>query len=217
MAGRKKADASTRNALNHLLRDGILVTGAQGAAKVLASTRGWAILSLRDEGIEPLWADPLTVGPRLSLSFDDVTVVTPSIARRYTPCTQEDASRIVSFARELAKDPPVGLVVHCEQGVSRSTAAAVGVVAALLGPGNEIIAVRRMLDYVKAAYDKGLRTAVRVQPNLRLAALLDIELGSGGNLVRAIVDSFYRRFGSYDPDTLIEQAKAPIPGARRTA
>src|SRR5689334_22367674 len=89
------------------------------------------------------------------------------------------AEAIVGFARALHADPPPGLVVHCAAGISRSSAAVVGVLASVGADP-----VEGLHAAVKFSAGRGWRERGEgVRPNPRLVALLDAALGRDGELV----------------------------------
>jgi len=66
-------------------------------------------------------------------------------------------------------------LIHCEAGVSRSTAAALILYACWLGPGLEAEAMERVLAQRPLAI-----------PNRRMVALADDLLNRGGHLLKAL-------------------------------
>lgn len=88
--------------------------------------------------------------------------------------TAEDVRRLISAAKSLANRSG-RVVIHCQAGISRSTAAAVIVYATLLGPGNEDDAVARVLAVRPGAW-----------PNRRMIALADELLALEGRLIAAV-------------------------------
>lgn len=66
-------------------------------------------------------------------------------------------------------------LVHCEAGISRSTAAGIIVLRAILGPGSEGEAVSLVVAQVPEA-----------SPNRRLIALADQRFGGAEAIARAI-------------------------------
>ena len=86
----------------------------------------------------------------------------------------EDVDRLIHFARhvDLAKGR---VLVHCQAGVSRSSAAAAILLAVVLGPNREQDAVQHVLKSHPPA-----------RPNVRMLELADAALGTGGALVRAL-------------------------------
>lgn len=71
---------------------------------------------------------------------------------------------------------------HCAQGVSRSSASALALIAMVLGSGREEAAVRR-LQAVEGGW--------RARPNTRLVQLADELLAREGALERAVEEVFY--------------------------
>ncbi|MCP3143079.1 tyrosine phosphatase family protein [Pyxidicoccus xibeiensis] len=107
---------------------------------------------------------------RLRLLFHDVTEDSES----YSAPTAEDVARIIQFARgHLGTTRKV--LVHCEAGISRSTASATILYAVWLGPGREAEAVERVFQAVPEA-----------RPNATLIRLADAQLERGGALIDAV-------------------------------
>jgi len=90
--------------------------------------------------------------------------------------TEEDVQRIIQLGEQLQSyDVKVGTVlIHCEAGVSRSTAAALIIYACWLGPGREHEAMERVIAQRPYA-----------MPNPRMVKLADDLLQLGGRLVEA--------------------------------
>ena len=118
------------------------------------------------------------VSSRLHLQFDDVMSGANMV-------TRDDIARLVRFCEKVAADPGLTLV-HCEQGISRSAAAAYILFAVLLGPGEEVAASDELKSTMAWAVHNGWRTSgVGVFPNARMVELADAELDRGGALVAA--------------------------------
>ncbi len=105
---------------------------------------------------------------RVRLEFDDVTDPADPMAP-----TIEDIRRLVAFAPVIRGVPTV--LVHCEAGISRSTAAVVILAAALLGPGRE-----------REAVDVARRSVPGARPNRLMVSLADAVLARHGALERAL-------------------------------
>ena len=127
------------------------------------------VVSIGDPGQDrPFGMDRIT--QRLRLEFHDVL---ESSAEDTAPCSA-DVERIVRFAERTA-DTPRRVLVHCEAGISRSTAAALILYAVWLGPGEEENAAARVFASVPWAH-----------PNRTMVRLADDLLQRGGALVAAL-------------------------------
>lgn len=186
------------------------VTGEIEAIAAAQTVPDWGLVSIVDDPDDGETRGHRVVpwehehrGPVLSLAFDDVDRMTDDLVRRgYHPPRREHASAIVTFAREALVSVP-GVLVHCAAGISRSTAAVCGIVAALEGPQP---AIHQLGLAVQHAYDQGWRTERGIRPNIRLLALLDLELVLGWDLVRIALEHFhYKR----DLDAIIQDALEP--------
>ena len=91
--------------------------------------------------------------------------------------TEEDVKQIVQLAEQLRFESGT-LLVHCEAGVSRSTAAALIMYACWLGQGRENEAMQSVIAERPCAI-----------PNRRMVALADRILGLDGRLLQARDDS----------------------------
>ena len=87
--------------------------------------------------------------------------------------TEDDIQQIICLAEQL-KSRSGKLLVHCEAGVSRSTAVALIIYACWLGPGREHEAMRRVIGQRPQAI-----------PNQRMVRLADHLLQLGGRLLEA--------------------------------
>ena len=99
--------------------------------------------------------------------------------------TEEDVQRIIQLAEQLQTyDVKVGKVlIHCEAGVSRSTAAALIIYACWLGPGREHEAMERVIAQRPYAI-----------PNRRMVKLADNLLRLDGRLIQARDELSHRMF-----------------------
>src|SRR4051812_46971083 len=88
--------------------------------------------------------------------------------------TIEDVQRLIATAQSLAEQSG-RVVIHCQAGISRSTAAATIFYAVLLGEGHEDEAIARVL----AAREFAI-------PNRRMIRIADELLGRGGRLIAAV-------------------------------
>ena len=87
--------------------------------------------------------------------------------------TEEDVQQIIQLAEQLRSESGT-LLIHCEAGVSRSTATALIIYACWLGPGSEDEAMERVVTQRPFAI-----------PNRRMVALADNLLALDGRLLQA--------------------------------
>ena len=92
--------------------------------------------------------------------------------------TENDIRAIISLAEQLRSESGT-LLIHCEAGVSRSTATALIIYACWLGRGGEDEAMRRVIAQRPCAI-----------PNRRMVALADKLLDLNGSLLRARDQAF---------------------------
>jgi predicted protein tyrosine phosphatase len=88
--------------------------------------------------------------------------------------TEEDILQIVRLAEGLRSETGI-VLIHCEAGVSRSSAAALIMYAHWFGPGREQEAMARVLSQRPVA-----------NPNRRMIELADRLLDRAGRLVKAL-------------------------------
>ncbi len=150
--------------------DAVVITSRASAGRILCSRRRRRELAYvvsiggaQDRRPAGLWR----VRARLRLVFEDV------LTRAEGGATRRHIERLIEFARHV--DFTRGTVlVHCQAGVSRSSAAAAILLAVALGPGREVEARRQIL-----------RIRPEARPNLWMLELADEALETGGALVRA--------------------------------
>jgi predicted protein tyrosine phosphatase len=131
---------------------------------------------------------------RLTLRFHDIIEPLPD---RLAP-GRADVERLLSFGRELTATPDSHLLIHCQAGVSRSTAAA----ALILAQARPDRPARDVLDAVA-------QLRPRAWPNLRMLEFGDDLLGRNGEIVAAVA-AIYRRV--LDREPLLQEAM--IDGGR---
>ena len=90
--------------------------------------------------------------------------------------TEADVAQLISFARAVMKRTG-RLLIHCQAGISRSSAAALIVHAIALGAGHEAEAVSRVMAQRPIA-----------RPNRRMIAIADRLLDLDGKLIAAVDD-----------------------------
>jgi predicted protein tyrosine phosphatase len=128
---------------------------------------------------------------RLHLAFNDIAEPRPGLV----PPSEDEARRIIGFGRSWDGARP--LVVSCEAGISRSTAALFA------------IACDRHPDLAESVLADRLRAASRcATPNPLLVSLADRILGRQDRMIRAI--AAIGRGADYEPYQLFE---LPHPAA----
>jgi predicted protein tyrosine phosphatase len=147
----------------------IVVASRPEAGDILASPKGCAeitcLVSIGDSHDElPAGYDNVPRKARLLIA-DVVTEL---------GATEEDIRRIIQLAEGLRSDTG-RVLIHCEAGVSRSSAAALIMYAYWLGPGREQEAMERVLSQRPVAI-----------PNRRMVELADRLLNRAGRLVDAL-------------------------------
>lgn len=131
-----------------------------------------SMISIGDPG-QPLPTGPLLPQRLLKLEFYDTVVPSDPLGP-----TEEDVESVLAFA-PIVHDVGGTCLVHCQAGISRSTATAVLLFASWFGPGRETEAANAVLRLVPHA-----------MPNPLLIAYGDSCLGRRGNLKRAVDDVF---------------------------
>ncbi len=124
--------------------------------------------SLRQSPVEG-WK---TVPHRLALFFDDITKHSPAYPHLKPPSI-EVVRKIINFAKKMPED--ANLLVHCEMGISRSTAAATIVLTTLAGPGSE-----------DACLEKVCMAREIARPNETMIEIADYLLKRDGRLNAAL-------------------------------
>jgi predicted protein tyrosine phosphatase len=162
---------------------------------------------LRDQGVthvlsllNPGWDEPepfraFAPHERLDLRFHDIVDPLPGL-RRPAP---GDVAALLDFGRALAASPGAHLLVHCEKGLSRSTASLALILAQARGdwPADAVLA-------------EVVRLRPRAWPNLRIIELGDALLGRGGSLVAAAAQTYRARLVAQPrlADGMIEMGRA---------
>lgn len=158
------ADQPTASAPPH-----IVIAGRSRAGKILCSPRkrdGLAFLVSIGGAQDPPPAGLRNIANRIRLVFED------TLSLDECGPSRDDVERLIQFARRVDFTHG-GLLTHCESGISRSSAAAIIVLAVALGPGREGEAVARVREVHPAA-----------RPNRLMLQLADEILVTGGVIER---------------------------------
>ncbi len=107
---------------------------------------------------------------RLDLRFHDIVKEVPG---QRAP-ERADVEALLGFGRSFAMQPQAHLLVHCEKGMSRSTAAL-----------TLILAQARPERPEAAVLAEVVRIRPKAWPNLRLIEIGDALLGRGGKIIAA--------------------------------
>ena len=148
----------------------IVITNRSGAGEILSSPSRCAefayVVSIGDPGERPPtgWH---RAPRRLRLEFQDRLLESDGGP------TKGDVERLIRFARKIERGNG-RVLVHCQGGISRSTAAGAIILAVLLGPGRETHVLREVY-----------RLQPQALPNGRMLQLADTALGRNGALVQA--------------------------------
>lgn len=127
----------------------VTVMSREAAEAAIPRGRFKQLVSFRDYGKKFIqgW-DAFAPVARVSFFFDDISHLPPPSG--YYPPTQEHVATLVNFLRHVP-DGGRDLLIHCEQGISRSPAAAVIFELLRLGPHHE---------------DQALANVQRIVPNM---------------------------------------------------
>lgn len=153
----------------------IWVCGLGEMPDMVERVRPARLISLLPADEQPPTPTAMRATDHLRVLVDDIDGPLPG----HTAPERNHVQQIVRFVR--AAPPTASLVIHCLAGVSRSTAAAL-VTLVLDVPGRE-----------REAASALRRAAPFADPNRRIIALADAELGRNGALVAAVA-------GMGDPD-----------------
>jgi predicted protein tyrosine phosphatase len=128
---------------------------------------------------------------RLRLEFDDIDA--PDDNPEYVLATAEDILKVIDFVPLISQDGE-NVLIHCQAGISRSSAVALTVCAVLLGAGKE----EEALAMVLAARPQAV-------PNLWVVELADEALAREGKLVEVVQcfhDSLWEDYSPEDWNSL---------------
>ena len=109
----------------------------------------------------------------------------------YIAMKPEQIQRLLEFARK--RGPFQGrLLVHCAQGISRSSACALALLADRLGPGEEVRAAQALLEATRKTSRRGWRED-SIRPNATIVRLTDELLDRNGALMQAVDDVLFAK------------------------
>jgi predicted protein tyrosine phosphatase len=153
------------------------------------------VLSLLDPGWPPPPFDGYDSPRRLDLRFHDIVDPLPGL-RRPGP---EDVASLLRFGAGLGADAAFHLLVHCQKGLSRSTAS-LALILAQAEPARP--AADLFAEVVQAR--------PLAWPNLRLIEVGDALLGRDGTLVAAAAACYRARIAERPQlaDAMIEMGRA---------
>lgn len=160
-----------KDLVNNLMPDLVIeVASRVEASEILSSPRHlakitWLVSIGAEEDELPSGYD--TISRKLRLLFGDTL-------DEESGATEADILSLIRLAQDL-RSAKGKVLIHCEAGVSRSTAAALILYACWLGPGLEAEAMERVLAQRPLAI-----------PNRRMVALADDLLNRGGHLLKAL-------------------------------
>ncbi len=136
----------------------------------LESVRPSHLVSMLADDEFPATPPWIPAGDHLRLQFHDI----PEPEEGLSPPEARHIRQLIEFARRWPSEAPI--VVHCYAGVSRSSAAALTVLA-LKNPGREAEAA----ELLRAR-------SPHAMPNPLMIQLIDEELELGGRLIAAVED-----------------------------
>jgi len=161
----------------------ITIAGRKEATELLSSSVSWSfthVISINDPDQDPPGTLKKHKRKQLCLFFHDV-IDPPQLVRGtgLVAPSRTDVDKIVEFASDIRAGHH--LLVHCGHGISRSSAAALVVVASKLerGPAGAVGAVKAVM-----------RAKPTIKPNPNMVADADAVLGYGGSLVDACHSAF---------------------------
>jgi len=132
----------------------LTITDRESAERAIRGPHPYThALSIRDATASKPIDGLENVPSRLALFFDDITIPRPG----YTLVEDDHIHQIIRFAGWVRDHPSqVELLVHCEAGISRSTAAAFIILAVLKGPGKEGAAFAELISVRACALPNSL-------------------------------------------------------------
>ena len=164
----------------------VKVTCLPNARKVASEWRAKLVCSLLDAGL------PAGNHPRIATGSHVIALMDDRERADATTDFDKKLAPMMDIIAEHVSLPAPRLLFHCHAGVSRSTAAAYGAIAMLVGKGRET-----------EAFGELLKITHKPWPNRRVVEVFDDFLGLGGALLEPLDDmrarfpmrlEHYRRF-----------------------
>jgi len=158
----------------------VVITSRKDASKQLKDNKArWpsfdAVISIGDPG-DKIPHGFKFVPYRMRLEFEDTEDDEYSLAPN-----RDDIERIVKFAKYSKEREDDRLMIHCEAGQSRSSAAGFIYFATLLGPGSEDDA---MVEMMRCCHQKG------ICPNELMISIADEILNRDGEMMNVFDEHF---------------------------
>lgn len=158
----------------------VVIRGREEASRLLGGVHDFThVLSLRNTSDSIAIPGFQRVSCKLQLNFDDLSTSAPW--GRWLPPERHHVQAILRFGQSLRDGDKI--LIHCEQGISRSTASAFMILAQLFGPGNEDAA----MDYV-------YKERPIARPNRLMVGYADSLLDRNGAMNDALVRARERRW-----------------------
>src|SRR5262245_18450869 len=144
----------------------IIVCPLSRIAETVTASGARRMVTLITAGTAVMRPAPLAESDHLYLAMHDITEDLPDM----TPPNEQHVEALLAFARGWDRSTP--LLIHCFAGISRSTAAAY-MVAAALAPKRDEAELAATLR----------RLSPSATPNARLISIADRVLGRNGRMV----------------------------------
>ena len=157
----------------------ITIASYQFAYDLLASSvseQFTHVISINNPGEDPPRPLKAHKGQHLLLAFHDIT---DPPSGGMVPPSREDVEKILAFAEDI--EGKHNVLVHCAAGISRSSAAALAIIASKLNP---------TAPNAQLAIEALLRIKDIIHPNHNMVVDTDHLLGYGGHLRAAYASTF---------------------------
>ena len=132
------------------------------------------LLSIENRGVEkdtPTWFG----GQHLQICFSDIETRDLAEGDEQVAASRDQVSEILAFGASAFESSENRLLIHCLAGVSRSTAAALGIISQELGENSEADSLEILMSIRPMAF-----------PNILVVQLADRLLCRGGKLEESL-------------------------------